>query len=59
MLDWTPSGFSVSVNGEEWFEDGFGGHPYEPPNHRISLGCWPRGESFIGVIYSNIKLTAR
>jgi hypothetical protein len=57
-LDWTPGGFSVSVNGEEWFEDGWES-PYAPPNHRISLGCWPRSESFVGAIYSNVRNVAR
>jgi hypothetical protein len=31
-------------------------YPYAPTNHRISLGCYPRAESFIGAIYRNIKL---
>ena len=30
---------------------------YEPTNHRISLGCYPRGDSFVGIIYRNVKLT--
>ena len=30
--------------------------PYSPPNHRISLGCYPRAESFPGAIYKNVKL---
>jgi len=56
VLDWSPRGFSVEIDGEEWFADGFGGNPYAPANHRISLGCYPRAESFVGIIYRNVKL---
>jgi hypothetical protein len=56
MLDWSPQGFTVAVNGEVWFQDGFGGNPYTPAPHRISLGCYPRGESFVGAIYRNVTL---
>jgi hypothetical protein len=31
--------------------------PYAPPQHRISLGCYPRGETIVGAIYRNIKVT--
>ena len=54
-LIWDDGGFGVFVNGEEWFSSGFAA-PYDPPNHRVSLGCWPRGESFPGAIYKNVKL---
>jgi hypothetical protein len=57
QLDWSPGGFSVFVNGERWFEDGLGGRAYAPGRHRISLGCYPRSESFVGIIYRNVKLT--
>jgi hypothetical protein len=58
-FDWTPSGFTVSVNGHLWFQDGFS-RPYTPGNHRIELGCSPRGESFINsAIFSNFRLTSR
>jgi hypothetical protein len=30
--------------------------PYAPPQHRISLGCYPRGETIVGAIYRNIKV---
>ena len=38
------------VNGIEVLSDGWD-HWYEPPNFRISLGCYPRGDSFVGIIY--------
>src|SRR5436309_2270830 len=56
-FDWSPSGMQVRVNGEVWFQDGFGGNAYAPPNHRISLGCYPRAESFIGAIFRNVRVT--
>jgi hypothetical protein len=57
-LTWNPSGFQVSVNGQVWFQDGFGGNAYAPPNHRVSLGCYPRAESFVGsTIFRNVKIT--
>jgi hypothetical protein len=56
VLSWNPSGFSVSVNGRTWFQDGFGGNAFAPGNHTVSLGCWPRGESFVGIIYRNIRI---
>jgi hypothetical protein len=58
VFDWTPTNISVSVNGEVWFQDGWS-HAYAPPNHRISLGCYPRSETMIGAIWSNVKNTAR
>ena len=54
-LIWDGGGFGVFVNGEQWFDAGFS-QPYAPPNHRVSLGCWPRAESFPGAIYKNVKL---
>jgi hypothetical protein len=61
---WDPSGYqiSVSTNGgrqEEFLADGFGGLPYRPPNHRISLGCYPRNETIPGSIYRNVTVTPR
>jgi hypothetical protein len=44
------------MNGIQVLADGWG-FPYAPPNMRVSLGCYPRGESFVGAIYRNIKLT--
>ena len=55
-LAWDHSGFVVEINGEEWFSDGFGGNVYAPPRHRISLGCRSRSDSFIGIIYSNVRV---
>lgn len=31
--------------------------PYAPPQHRISIGCYPRGETIVGSIYRNFKVT--
>ena len=66
-LRWTPAGFTVSVGvarpdgGVEgdrvWFQDGFGGQPYAPPNHRISLGTRSRSETMRGAIWRNVKIT--
>ena len=59
IVKWSPSGYDISVgtNGGAqvpYLSDGFGGLSYSPPNHRIALGCPPRGESFIGAIYRNV-----
>ena len=56
QLDWTGYGYTIAVNGIEVLSDGWD-HWYIPPNHRVSLGCYPRGESFVGIIYRNVKLT--
>ena len=32
---------------------------YAPPNHRISLGCYPRQETIPGAIYRNVTITPR
>jgi hypothetical protein len=56
VFDWTPTGLSVAVNGHVWFTDGFS-RPYAPGNHRIELGCIPRGESFIGAVFRNFSVT--
>jgi len=61
------AGFTIQVgetqpdgsiaNLRTWFQDGFGGHPYAPPNHRIQLGCSARDESFFdSAIWSNVKI---
>jgi hypothetical protein len=55
-FEWDSGGFGIYVNGEQWFGESFGGFGYNPPNHRISLGCYPRSESFPGAIYKNVKL---
>jgi len=54
-LTWGPFGYRISINGTEVLEDEWD-HWYEPPNHRVSLGCYPRGESMVGIIYRNVKL---
>jgi len=56
QLDWTIFGYNISVNGVPVLADGWD-HWYETKNLRIQLGCIPRAESFIGIIYRNIKLT--
>lgn len=53
-LEWDGGGFGVYVNGVQWFAEGFT-RPFAPPNHRVSLGCWPRDETMFGV-YSNVIL---
>lgn len=56
QLDWTKFGYTISVNGIEVLTDGWD-HWFETPNLRIELGCIPRADSFIGIIYRNVKLT--
>jgi hypothetical protein len=63
---WNPSGFEVWVgetqsdgrviNNKMWFQDGFGGHAYLPPTHRISLGTRSRGETLTPAIWRNFKV---
>ena len=55
-LNWGIYGYSIAVNGIPVLEDGWD-HWYELSNLRIELGCRPRAESFVGIIYRNIKLT--
>jgi hypothetical protein len=61
VVRWTPAGYHVSVgtNGGPqvpYMEDGFGGVGYNPPNHRVQLGCVPRGEGFPSAIYRNVRI---
>jgi hypothetical protein len=42
-----------------WFSGSFGGVAYSPPSHRISLGCYPRQETWRGAIYRNVTVTPR
>lgn len=58
IFDWTPGGYFIEVGDEVWFEGDFA-EPYAPPNHRVSLGCYPRGETLRGVVFKNVKLTPR
>jgi len=57
VLEWTPAGYTVSVNGQVWASGNFAGRAFAPPNQRISLGCYPRNESFESAIYRNVTLT--
>jgi hypothetical protein len=54
-LEWATTGFNISVNDIQIMREGWD-FPYNPPVHRVSLGCYPRAESFTGIIYRNIKL---
>ena len=55
LLDWDTRGYSIAINGITVMQDGWD-HWYEPPNFRVSLGCYPRGDSFIGATYRNVTL---
>src|SRR5262245_37437662 len=55
LLDWDTRGYSIAVNGITLMQDGWD-HWFEPPNFRVSLGCYPRGDSFVGAIYRNVTL---
>jgi hypothetical protein len=57
VLEWTPAGYTVAVNGKVWASGNFGGVAFTPPNLRISLGCYPRGETFERAIYRNVTLS--
>lgn len=57
VFRWDSSGFAVTINGDVWFQSGFSGHAYAPPNHRISLGCYPRGETMAGAIWRNVRVS--
>ncbi len=56
-LRWDPNGFVVKINGETWFQDGFGGNAYAPSPLRISLGTRLRNETMYDAIWRNVKLT--
>jgi hypothetical protein len=57
VAEWTPRGYKIFVNGVEWAEEDFEGDAYVPDNHRISLGCYPRGETFEFATFRNVRLT--
>lgn len=64
VLEWDHGGYRISArqdNGPliEYLTDDFDGIPYAPPNMRISLGCYPRGDSFPNAIYRNVTLFPR
>jgi hypothetical protein len=55
-LDWGPLGYNISINGiDTGLADGWD-HWYEVAPLRVQLGCIPRGESFVGIIYRNVVL---
>jgi hypothetical protein len=56
VISWTRTNFSIAVDGRAWFAGSFA-QPYAPPNHRISLGCYPRGETLRGAIWRNVTVT--
>lgn len=62
---WTPKSFSIvvsevvngqQVNAREWFSGFFDGGSYSPPNHRISLGCYPREETEKFARWRNVRI---
>ena len=58
---WDNTGYDIEAgtNGGpliDYMSDGFGGIQYAPPNHRISLGCYPRSETIPFSIYRNVKI---
>ena len=55
LLDWDTRGYSIAINGITIMQDGWD-HWFEPPNFRVSLGCYPRGDSIIGATYKNVTL---
>ena len=61
-MEWDPTGYTIRVgtNGAPPIEyagdHSFGGRAYTPPNHRISLGCYPRAETFPRGIWRNVKV---
>jgi hypothetical protein len=54
-LDWGLFGYTISVDGLEVLSEGWD-HWYEVAPLRIELGCIPRADSFVGIIYRNVKL---
>lgn len=55
QLDWGPRGYNINIDGLDVMADGWG-RSYAPPNMRIELGCIPRGDSFVGIVYRNVIL---
>jgi len=56
QLDWGLFGYNIKVNGTDVMADGWD-HWYEVAPLRIELGCIPRAESFVGIIYRNVKVS--
>jgi hypothetical protein len=67
VLAYDAFGYNISVSSNggpliSYLSDGFGSdgsHPYAPTNMRISLGCYPRGETIPFSVYRNIKFTPK
>jgi hypothetical protein len=55
IVQWTPNSFNISIDGTTWFSGSLQG-PYTPPNFRVSLGCYPRGESLLAT-WRNVKIS--
>jgi hypothetical protein len=58
VVDWDIYGYEIWVNGQEVMSDGWD-HWYELSPLRVQLGCIPRAESMVGIIYRNVKLKKR
>ncbi|MCC7007339.1 MAG: hypothetical protein IT184_00835 [Acidobacteria bacterium] len=56
VIQWGRTSYTVSVDGQVWFSGSFAA-PYAPPNHRISLGTYPRSETLAGAIWRNVTVT--
>jgi len=67
VLNYDRFGYSIAVSSNggpliEYLADGFGSAgnlPYAPPNHRLSLGCYPRAETIPNAIYRNFRFTPK
>jgi hypothetical protein len=55
VTQWTPSSYQITVDGVTWFSGSLQG-PYVPPNFRITLGEYSRGETLVGAIWRNVKI---
>jgi hypothetical protein len=58
LIDWNIYGYEIYVNGQEIMSDGWD-HWYELAPLRVELGCVPRAESMVGIIYSNVRMRKR
>ncbi len=55
-LDWGIYGYKIAVDGIEVMSDGWN-HWFEVKPLRVELGCIPRADSFVGIVYRNVRLT--
>src|SRR5215831_1507744 len=55
-LTWNGSGYDISVNGVSYLSYGWC-CPFTPSPMKISFGCYPRNETFVGMVVRNVKLT--